>query len=134
MTPEPPLPWEIASVADRRMKNRTTLCIDIQCFLTGSFSVSPRWNFPLQPRRLVYLNRRPRLVRGVADVFHRTCRALGSPRDAQRATVMNDLVGEIDPFPLRNRFHQVLLDVFRIVGLGQLQASRDAMHVSINHD
>ena len=77
----------------------------------------------------MYLHRGPGFVRGVAEILQVTVRAPGLAGYAQSASVMDDLMREIDPFFLRDDFHQVLLDFFRVFIAGQLQAAGDAMHV-----
>jgi hypothetical protein len=81
----------------------------------------------------MYLHGRPGFIRGVADVFQRALGALWPPGDAQSAPVMDNLVRVFDPLRLWDYLHQILLDVFRVVGFCQLQASRNAVHVSIHH-
>ena len=66
---------------------------------------------------------RPRFIRGMANVFQATLGAFGATGNAHGASMMNDLVRVVDPFFLRNYFHQILLDIFWIVTLGQLQAA-----------
>ena len=48
--------------------------------------------------------------------------------------MQDDLVGEDDPLVVRNDLHQVLLDLLGVCVPGQLQASRDALHMGIDHD
>src|SRR5664279_4529175 len=81
----------------------------------------------------MYLQRAPRLVGGVAEVLQRTIGALGFAGDAQRATVQDDLVRETNPLVARDRLHQVLLDLLRILVFRQLQAARDALHMRVHH-
>ena len=46
----------------------------------------------------------------------------------------DQLVGEQNPFVLRNHLHQILLDLFRIVVAGEIQTFRQALHVRIDND
>src|SRR5258708_24391074 len=67
----------------------------------------------------------------MANVFQRALRAFRAAGDAHGASVMDNLVRVVDPFLLWNHLHQVLLNVFRIGTLGQLQPARDAMDLRI---
>src|SRR6266700_7553048 len=79
------------------------------------------------------LHGRPRLVPSVADVFQRTLGAFWFAGDAESSSVMDDLVGIINPFVLRDDFHQVLLNTLWFFTASQLQSARDAMHVRVYH-
>src|SRR4051794_40791343 len=79
-------------------------------------------------RPFVDLDGGPGLIRRVANIFERTVRALRLARYAQRATMVNHLMREVDPFLLWDDAHQVLLDVLRIILIGKLEPARDAMH------
>src|SRR5947209_20069982 len=60
---------------------------------------------------LVDVDCRPALVGGVADVFERALDATRLPRDADAASVPDQLVGEVDPLLARDDLHQILLDL-----------------------
>jgi hypothetical protein len=62
----------------------------------------------------MHLHCAPRLVARVADIFQRTFYALGLARNAQAASVPDDLVGEENPFFARDDVHQVLFDFLRV--------------------
>jgi hypothetical protein len=70
----------------------------------------------------------------VTDVFQWTLSAFGASGNAQSTAVMDNLMREINPFWLWNHLHQVLLDVFGIVGFREFQPSRYAMDVGIDHN
>jgi hypothetical protein len=76
----------------------------------------------------------PGFVGGVTDVFEWTLGALGHARDAEGTSVMNNLVGEVDPFVLREDAHEVLLDLDRLVVLREFEAAGDAVHVGVYND
>ena len=72
-------------------------------------------------------------VSGVTNVFEGTLGALGHAGDAEGASVMNDLVGKVDPLGLRDDAHEVLLDLDGFVVLGEFEAAGDAMHVGVDN-
>src|SRR6267154_1361137 len=81
---------------------------------------------------LVYLNRAPRFVGGVADIFQGAIHAFGFSGDTEFASVPDELVGEENPFLARDDAHQVLLDLLWIGVRGEFEAARDAVHMSID--
>ena len=70
----------------------------------------------------------------LAAVEQRTDGALRPPCDANLPAVMNQPVGEIDPFGLGNELHQVLLDLFRVGALRQPEQVADPFDVCVDHD
>ena len=80
------------------------------------------------------LHRAPCFVGSVAQVFQGTLRALGLAGDTNGATVMNDLVGEVDPLLARNDLHQVLFDLGWGLVRRKFQTAGDALHVRVDYD
>src|SRR5580704_16389780 len=68
----------------------------------------------------------------MAKSLQRAVNALGFARDAQAASVPDDLVREENPFLARDDAHQVLLDFLRIIVCSEFQAARDAVHMRVN--
>src|SRR5271157_2279826 len=73
------------------------------------------------------------LVLGVTDRLQPAFPALGVARLAQRPPVQNNLVSEQYPLVLRDRLHEVLLDLDRVGVLGEIEPLGDALHVRIHH-
>ena len=74
-----------------------------------------------------------RFVGGVADGGEGALGAEGVARDADFSAKPDDLMSERNPAVLRHQLHQVLLDFFRRLLLGQFQAVGDAEDVRIHH-
>ena len=75
----------------------------------------------------------PGLVFGRAKLLQAATVALGFAGLADLAAVVDDLVGEVDPASLRQNTHQLQLDLFRRLGFGQAEATRDAEDVRVHH-
>src|SRR5579864_7492648 len=92
------------------------------------------WRSLLRFGRLVDFHSRPGLIRGMAKVFQVTLSAFWFAGDADSTSVVNDLVGKINPLLAWEHLHEVLLDSLRIILAGQLQPARNTLHVSIHDD
>src|ERR1051326_5822057 len=99
--------WAMLPIDANRRRKGTR--IDLKTLLICLLPVpgSPWWVLTLRLCSLMYLHRGPCLVRRAADILHRALRAFWLTRHAERASVMDDLVGEVDPFLLRDHLHQV---------------------------
>ena len=86
----------------------------------------------LRVRVLVQVYRAPGFVGGVAEIFERAIDAFGFAGDTQAATVPDDLVREEDPLFARDDFHQVLLDLLRVVVRGEFEAAGDAVDMGVD--
>src|SRR5215471_9563904 len=71
-----------------------------------------------------------RMTEGFEVALH----ALRLSRLANAAAVPNELVREEDPLFSRNRLHQVLFDLLRVVVAGEVKALRETLHVRVHHD
>src|SRR5579884_1401737 len=80
------------------------------------------------------LDRGPRFVCGMANRLQLAIDALGLARNAYSASVPDYAMGKVDPLVTGNHSHKVLLNILRIVVLGQLKTARDSMHVRIDHN
>ena len=56
------------------------------------------------------------------------------PRHAQGPAVVNDLMGEENPFILRDHFHQILLDLDGLGVFRQIETARQSLHVRVDDD
>ena len=70
----------------------------------------------------------------MAKLLQVTAVALGLAGVADLATVMDELMREGDPAALRDDLHQLLLDFFGGLGLGEPKAAGDAEDVGVDHD
>src|ERR1700722_1504325 len=73
------------------------------------------------------------LVPRITDPFKITLDAARLARDADAASVPDDLVREADPVFLRNDIHQVVLDFFGVFVFGKVEAIGNADDVGIDH-
>ena len=74
----------------------------------------------------------PGFVRSIAESFER---AVGTARfagDANRASVMDELVGKLDPVVAGDDLHQLLLNLFRIGGLCEAEAIGEAQNMGVD--
>ena len=74
----------------------------------------------------------PGLVFGVAELLEVAAVALGLAGVADLAAVMDELVGEGDPAILRKNLHQLLLNFFCCLRIGEAEAAGDAEDVRVN--
>src|SRR5579883_508921 len=74
------------------------------------------------------------LILGVTQRIERAFGAAGIARQAESAPVQDDLVRKENPFLFRNGLHQVLLDVFRIAVLRQVEPLRDPLNMGVDDD
>ena len=81
----------------------------------------------------MHLDRAPRLVGSMANVFEGAVNALRLASDAEFTAMPDDLVREKNPFFARDDPHKVLLNLLRIIVRCQLQPARDSVNVSINN-
>jgi len=76
----------------------------------------------------------PGLVRGVAEGFERTVGAAWLAGDADLTPVVDELMSELDPVVAGDNLHQLLFDLFGIVGLGKAEAVGEAQDVRVDDD
>lgn len=76
----------------------------------------------------------PCLVRGVAEGFERAVGAARLAGDADLASVVDELVRELNPVVAGDDLHQLLLDLLWIVGLREAEAIGEAQNVCVDHD
>src|SRR5207302_1514489 len=67
-----------------------------------------------------------RLLGARTQIIQRALRALWLPRDADRAAMGDEAVGEVGPFLFWDKRHQVLLDFFGVGVCGQAEAAGGA--------
>src|SRR5215475_10678062 len=69
----------------------------------------------------------------ITDFFQITLGAVRFARKTHAPPVPDHLVRELDPLVLRDYFHQVLLDLFRLLVLGQVETIRKTDHVRVHY-
>lgn len=78
--------------------------------------------------------RAPGFVGGVAEVFEGAAFALRFARDADLATVVDELVGELNPAVFGDDLFEVLLDFDGLGVGGELEAAAEAEDVRVDDD
>src|SRR5712691_10277705 len=74
------------------------------------------------------------LVLRITDGFEIAIDATRLAGDAYAATVPDELMAEVNPYFFGDDAHQVLLDFLGVLVLGEIEAAREANHVSVDHD
>ena len=93
-----------------------------------------KWvKFVLQPPGVTLLRTQIFVFR-VADWIEFALGAFWLAREAQRASVVDQLKRKREPFFLRNDLYQVLFDLDGLRVFGQIQASRKPLHMRVDHD
>jgi hypothetical protein len=75
-----------------------------------------------------------RLVFRLADSFQVADGTFRLAGNADATAVPDELVGELNPFVLRDDFHQILLDLLGFLVCGELQAVGEALYVSVDNN
>src|SRR5689334_1424870 len=83
---------------------------------------------------LVNLDRRPGLIRRMAERFKPALGALRFARNADRAPMPDYAMREVDPLVAGDHVHQVLLNLNGFVIAGKFKATCNAVHMRIHHD
>jgi len=78
--------------------------------------------------------RSDRLIGRVADGGQGALTAKGIARDADLSAEQDQLMTEGNPPVLRHQFHQILLDFFRCLFVGQFQSVGDAENMRVHYD
>src|ERR1700731_2827906 len=81
----------------------------------------------------MYFHRAPGLIGGMADVFQKAIHALRFARNAELASMPDNLMGEENPLLARDDAHQVLLDFLWIIVRGEFETARDAVYMSVDN-